>query len=260
MIKHDDVRVNSFWSRIDISGLITNLIVYIICGVFAIVPSRPLYVPPNDSNSAFPYPGKETIPNTMLIIGIGIIFVIFMFAAILIHKYNPGSTRQFLVFPTIWCFLLCIGVTNMCVCIFKNYVGRPRPSFFSRCGITATNDPKTCPSLSSKTYYEEFRSWPSGHSSTAMAGFLFFSLFTSKLFKSKEFWVTTLSSLYIFVAFFVGSSRIIDYRHHTDDVIAGFFTGALFTLFIFAKSSKKLFNKPKNEEWKHQDVSSPIEA
>jgi membrane-associated phospholipid phosphatase len=53
-------------------------------------------------------------------------------------------------------------------------------------------------------------------------------------------------SLLLF-AFWIGATRIRARKHHPDDVVGGFFIGAICTIIIFAGSYKRIFRRLKEE-------------
>ena len=243
-------------SFIDIPNLITMIVAIIlfVCSLF--VPVNPLYIPQNDSLSDFPYPGKETISTVVcavIVFGVGLVIIIAMFFLSL--KFNKFF-NQYNPFTACYIFITTVVVTNICVNVFKSYVGRARPDFYDRCGPYATY--YNCTALSKSELNDEFKSFPSGHSATSMSGFIFIALFVQKLVKVRKLWVTLISCLFILLGFYIGATRIRDYKHHPDDVIGGFFVGLLFTFVIWERTYKSIFQKTKkNKKVANADQTQP---
>jgi diacylglycerol diphosphate phosphatase/phosphatidate phosphatase len=138
----------------------------------------------------------------------------------------------------------------------KNACGRPRPDFIERCNPNTTHDP-TPFGLSNSTICQGdpallkdgFRSWPSGHSSSAFAGLIYLALWIGgKLHvmdNRGEVWKTILVMIPALAATLVAVSRIMDARHHAFDVITG---AALGTLCAFI--SYRQYFPPITEAWK----------
>jgi len=242
MENQHQIQVPSKTQDFDLPDFITAVVSLIIWGAMAIIPSKPLSFPSKSQALMNPYTPTSTIPTVTLGIIVGAIGVPLIVGAYFLQKRKPEMFRSFQIFTAFWCFLSCIGITNVCVGLFKNMVGRPRPDFLGRCGIDATNDPKSC-NISEKEFYEQFRSWPSAHSSTAMSAFLFLAMFLQKVLLTRRMWATFLSSLLVIFAFYVGSTRIRDFKHNPDDVIAGFFCGLLFTYLVWQRTFKRIFPK-----------------
>jgi diacylglycerol diphosphate phosphatase / phosphatidate phosphatase len=105
-------------------------------------------------------------------------------------------------------------------------VGRLRPDFISRCAP----DPKYLPSSvictgAPKLVAEGRRSFPSGHSSSVFGGMSFISLLLTDHFLvfdgSGRIYKFLIFLIPLLTACLVSISRIVDYRHHWDDVLVG---------------------------------------
>lgn len=140
--------------------------------------------------------------------------------------------------------ILANAITLTATTIIKVCVGRPRPDFLDRCQprAGATNAPvyglateAVCTTdLNSHLIQDGFRSFPSGHSSTAFAGLVFLALYLAgkfRLFSRREgeahahAAVQWIVSLPLLGATLIAVSRTMDYRHHATDVIAGAILG-----------------------------------
>ncbi|KAK9475688.1 phosphatidic acid phosphatase type 2/haloperoxidase [Lipomyces japonicus] len=120
----------------------------------------------------------------------------------------------------------------------KGIVGRPRPDAIARClpepgaqdrPVYGLSDISICSQTDTSVLNDGFRSWPSGHSSTAFSGLFFLSLyFAGKvcLFDNKgEVWKMVLVLLPTLGASAIACSRILDKRHHGTDVLSGTILG-----------------------------------
>ena len=146
---------------VDIPNLIAMIISIILFIGSLYVPVNPLFFPVDDDQSNFPHPGKETISTIILcviVFGCGIFLIVIMFFMSL--KF-PKVFNQYNPFTAAYIFITVVVVTNICVNIFKSYVGRPRPDLYDRCGENASFD--NCPALSKSEINDEFKSFPSGH-------------------------------------------------------------------------------------------------
>ncbi|BFZ54795.1 hypothetical protein PYCC9005_001832 [Savitreella phatthalungensis] len=139
--------------------------------------------------------------------------------------------------------------------VVKNAVGRPRPDMLSRCDVmpgTSTTYPvdvTVCRTFNDevhKTLDEGFRSFPSGHSSSAFAGLGFGALWlggqvglvappphrhthggvgVGGQLRRPRMWRTFLCLGPLWLAVYIAASRVADHRHHTSDVVVGAVVG-----------------------------------
>jgi phosphatidate phosphatase len=123
--------------------------------------------------------------------------------------------------------------------LLKDFVGRPRPDIYARCGYNATFE--QCKAAIGDGAEDAFKSWPSGHSSTAMFGGLFAGLVFRGIVASDHLWVAVLGAAFSLLGFWVGATRIRDYRHHPDDVLAGLFVGWVCTYSVWVRAKKRVF-------------------
>lgn len=129
--------------------------------------------------------------------------------------------------------------------IIKNAVGRPRPDLIARCKPEkGTPDHqlvtyKVCTETDHHILHDGWRSFPSGHSSSAFAGLGYLSLvLVGQLHVLRP--RTDLSKALIAIAPLVGAaliaiSRCEDYRHDVWDVTAGSTLGSLVALFSYRR-------------------------
>ena len=125
-------------------------------------------------------------------------------------------------------------------------VGRLRPDFLDRCQPEKAALPKIICKGSAAFVNEGRRSFPSGHTSLCFAGLGFASLFFAGQFRLFNqhgalliSWATSLFLAPALAAGFVGVSRIVDNRHHWQDVLVGALLG-----FCTAYASYRIYFGP----------------
>eukprot|EP00752_Nemacystus_decipiens_P006027 g5443.t1 len=125
--------------------------------------------------------------------------------------------------------LFCLGVSVTVTDGIKLVVGRPRPNYAALRALVEFGG-KGMSSFKGMS----IRSFPSGHSSMSMAGTLFVTLVCwgdlSRYASDHKSWRRSLLAyISIFpalISIWVGVSRIRDYWHFQDDVVAGWIIGA----------------------------------
>ncbi|KAK6526974.1 hypothetical protein TWF281_010170 [Arthrobotrys megalospora] len=142
----------------------------------------------------------------------------------------------------------------------KQAVGRPRPDLIDRCQPredTPHNqlvDFKVCYQTNHHILHDGFRSFPSGHSSTAFAGLLYLSLFLAGQFfvfrpggdlarACAAFSATVLAA-------YIALSRLEDYRHDYADVAVGSWIGIICAIFSYRRYFHPLRSVRCNEPYK----------
>ncbi|KAJ7224159.1 lipid phosphate phosphatase 1 [Mycena pura] len=130
------------------------------------------------------------------------------------------------------------GLTRLFTTVLKNKVGRLRPDFLARC---KWDDIKKHCNGKKADILDGRRSFPSGHSSAVFAGMTFLSFWLAgqtaawcfhtplpaASLRSSRLGRFTLTLLPLWWAMFVAVTRLEDYRHHKEDVIAGGLIGFL---------------------------------
>ncbi|EFW15094.1 hypothetical protein D8B26_004556 [Coccidioides posadasii str. Silveira] len=122
----------------------------------------------------------------------------------------------------------------------KNAAGKPRPDFIDRCRprpgsedapVFGLSNSTICTQTDNAIMKDGFRSFPSGHSSSAFAGLFYLSLYLAGklhvLDSRGEVWKTFVVLMPTLGAGLVSVSRIMDARHHPFDVISGSLLGIL---------------------------------
>lgn len=227
---------------IDFPDLIVLAVTMVLAVVtFLTTKLNPLYVPENDSLSNFPVPSHETIPGVFLFITLlGVSEVTFLIFYFLSKKF-PNIFVPFNIFGATWNLITSQLAVQLLTEVIKSYVGRARPDMYSRCGYNAQYN--TC----KETGYvlsDSFKSFPSGHASGAMSSMYFCAVFVLKAVSNNSVFISLAALLYILLGLYIGSTRIRDFRHHVDDVVAGFFVGYIITNIIWKNAKKRIFSEP----------------
>ncbi|EAY05389.1 PAP2 superfamily protein [Trichomonas vaginalis G3] len=238
----DHLRRRNWWNKIDGTNGVIAIVSCVLWGVLFILKPTPLVVPENDSGSSFPRDEKNALPTALMGAVLAAVFFIVFISALLSKRYFPKYITNFNGWTFIWAFIAAEGISGLCVSLFKNYVGRSRPDLFAICGKNVDiNNPDSCPNLTKREFYDQFRSWPSGHSQTAMSGFVIIALFVQKVINANNLISSFCGSLFIILAIWCGATRIRDYKHRPDDVLAGFFIGYIFAQFIWLQMVNRIF-------------------
>lgn len=119
----------------------------------------------------------------------------------------------------------------------KIMVGRPRPDFMARCWpggakIVWNSDGTPACSANSVRPDDGRKSFPSGHTSWSTTGLGYLSFWVAGKLqcfdcKGGQPWRIVIAVLPISGAVYIGLTRIEDYWHHWEDVLAGFILGSL---------------------------------
>ncbi|CAM9534118.1 unnamed protein product [Ectocarpus sp. 6 AP-2014] len=125
--------------------------------------------------------------------------------------------------------VFCLGLSVTLTDAIKFMVGRPRPNYAALRALVEYGGSNMM-SLKAKS----IRSFPSGHSSMSMAGMFYVTLVCwgdlSRFAAENKSWrrslLAYLSICPILISIYVGVSRIRDFWHFQDDVVAGWALGA----------------------------------
>jgi phosphatidate phosphatase len=237
-----DPPCSDYWERFDIPDLLSLLLAYVLRGIeMYLIEMNSLYVPPNDSLSKYPM-RPDTVSGDLLHTLVLVIVVFTVALLFFFHRLFPYWFRGINVFAAIWVWGCEACLVELLTDLFKQFVGRARPIFYAICGPDTQFD--TCdPTVPLSTVSDVFQSWPSGHATNAMQGFLFAALLWKKGVVSTVSWVSTGAIAICSVAFFIGATRITDYKHHADDVLAGFLIASLVCGLIWYRGHRRIFPK-----------------
>ncbi|OCL07688.1 PAP2-domain-containing protein [Glonium stellatum] len=154
--------------------------------------------------------------------------------------------------------LLAVAASFTITGALKNAIGKPRPDLIARCipppGAVdpqpfGLSDHSLCTQTNNAILKDGFRSFPSGHSSTAFGGLFYLSLYLAAkmhvLDSKGEVWKTFIIMVPTLGAALIAGSRIMDARHHPFDVISGSLLGIL-----VAWGSYRQYFPPVSEAWR----------
>ncbi|KAK9837235.1 hypothetical protein WJX81_000517 [Elliptochloris bilobata] len=154
-------------------------------------------------------------------------------AAVLVAYYFAAGPSRLEFHNTLLGCLSCVVATALATNLVKLSVARPRPNFAARCWpdgmpqYDAAGVPLCAPGAVNPS--EGRKSFPSGHTSWSTSGLGFLSLWA--LGKLRAFdgsghtWRLLGGLLPLAVAVWIGITRLQDYWHHWEDVLAGFCLG-----------------------------------
>ncbi|KAL0461997.1 UNVERIFIED_CONTAM: putative lipid phosphate phosphatase 3, chloroplastic [Sesamum latifolium] len=177
-----------------------------------------------DMMSDFKYPLKtSTVPPWAVPI-YAIILPLIVFLLFYLRRRDVYDLHH-----TILGLLFSVLITAVLTDAIKDAVGRPRPDFFWRCfpdGKDAYDQWGNVVCHGDKSVIRQgHKSFPSGHTSWAFAGLGFLSLYLAgkiKAFDGKGHVAKLCVVLLpLVIASLIGISRVNDYRHHWQDVVAG---------------------------------------
>ncbi|EKE39795.1 hypothetical protein ENUP19_0218G0026 [Entamoeba nuttalli] len=157
------------------------------------------------------------------------VIVIFYFA----QKRN--SAKYFITSITSFFFAvsLCLFLTNS----FKLFAGKPRPNYYSL--------------IDNKKASKVYQSFPSGHSSTTFNGMMFLTLLLCgeyKIFNGEGSILKLIGCcLPLLFGCIVAISRVRDYFHGYDDIIAGSLLGCVTALLCYVLKFKVLCSRNSGE-------------
>ncbi|RMZ87045.1 hypothetical protein DV736_g5726, partial [Chaetothyriales sp. CBS 134916] len=170
--------------------------------------------------------------------------------------FRPGFHQAHV---TILGILVSIILAGFLTAVIKNAIGRPRPDLIARCIVRlGTSADKlvgieVCTNQNKDMLDDGWRSFPSGHSSLAFAGFGYFALFLSgqlHTFRPRPDLARVLVSFAPLVgAMLVAMSRMADYRHDKYDVTVGSLIGIGFAFFSYKRYYKPLRSAQCHEVW-----------
>ena len=141
-------------------------------------------------------------------------------------------------------YLSCQSINCVVNLLLKTLASTPRPHFFSTCqpdwsriscegqGLV-TFDSSLCQSIFEDgedwRLTDSMRSFPSGHSQMAFCCAAFFGLYLQKRLTASSLKTLRLvtQAMLVILALACAVSRLVDHRHHPEDVVAGSLIGSL---------------------------------
>jgi phosphatidate phosphatase len=247
---------------IDFSLAIIMTIIFVLMASKITPTRRGFYC--SDETIRYPYLGFDTVTTTMLL---SFVFLFSLFTIITVEvtlfilTKRKQSTSEFQITNKWSClriilklygiFWFGLNVTGLITEVVKLSSGRLRPHFIDVCqpDFRAINcsigyiEQYTCvnPRSNLRQLTEARKSFPSGHASLAVYTAVFIAYYFRQRLGRIEHTVflnLVLQVLVIIAALFTGVSRVIDYKHHWSDVVAGSILG----LFVALWTSLSLSN------------------
>jgi len=233
--------VSRFWQRsyaADYISFVLLLVAYILTQKFL----EPFHRMFSLDNIAIQYPHAEVerVSSTMLMVYSAAVPLSIM--SVWAGLFRPGLHK---VHVTILGLLISLVLTAFLTNVVKNSVGRPRPDLIARCKpakgtpehILVTID--VCTETEHHTLHDGWRSFPSGHSSSAFSGLGYLALFLAGqmlVFRPRTDLARVLLALApIIGAALIAISRCEDYRHDVYDVTIGSLLGMSIAYFSYKR-------------------------
>ncbi|KAF2653947.1 acid phosphatase/Vanadium-dependent haloperoxidase [Lophiostoma macrostomum CBS 122681] len=281
--------------KVIFSYILDYVIIVVLVGTFTIIDKvHPFHQPFALENYTLHYPfaEKERIPVPFLVvICVGAPAVIIAFYTLVIDgifshsAVMPANSRgvrrltgRYRLKDRLWelnCGILGLGLSVAFAFTvtgaLKNAIGKPRPDLIDRCDIDWTKvvwsrggnnmtlqTVDICSQKDDAKLQDGFKSFPSGHSSTAFAGLFYLSLYLAAklhvLDSKGEVWKSFIVLIPTLAAALVAGSRIMDARHHPFDVLSGSAMGIL-----VAWGAYRQYFPPLHETWR-KGRAYPIRA
>ncbi|XP_020705301.1 lipid phosphate phosphatase 2 [Dendrobium catenatum] len=190
-----------------------------------------------DMMSDLRYPLKSNTIPFWVVPMIGIVLPVFITLGIYFKKKNVYDLHN-----AVLGLLYSVLITGVLTDAIKDAVGRPRPDFFWRCFPDGKDFYDKITTIvichgDKSVIKEGHKSFPSGHSSWSFAGLGFFSWYLAGKIKAfdRRGHVAKLCIvlLPILCASFIAISRVDDYWHHWQDVVAGGLLGLVVASFCY---------------------------
>ncbi|MBW0528399.1 hypothetical protein O181_068114 [Austropuccinia psidii MF-1] len=198
----------------------------------------------NDPTIQFTHVNHERVPVHLLIIlaiVIPVILIVFTSQFLLKSKADTHLALLGLALSLTMALVITVSV--------KVTVGRPRPDMLARCQpspqaisnmtsrLGKSNSSICTAPVNSKEFQDGFRSFPSGHSSTAWSGLGYLAIYLAgklNLLRNRihsiKLWIPVTPLL---GATLIAVSRTMDYRHHWQDVLVGSLIGLITAWFSY---------------------------
>jgi len=241
------------FQKIQLSFLLDWLFIFLVVvavGILSIISPYERQFKIDDETISHPFIEDETFTASKLALSI-VIFPVLVITVYHIVKRDIKYAFHQSIMGLCVSIVLCMLVTTL----IKVSVGRFRPDFISRCQVNITKveeiyksynisnqisfgprnlyNTTICTNTNKFILDEGRRSFPSGHTSAAFSTLTFTSLFIAgkiNLFDGNFiFWKLLAVLIPNLLALFIGITRVIDYRHHWQDVVVGGMLGILFS-------------------------------
>ncbi|ODV82076.1 acid phosphatase/Vanadium-dependent haloperoxidase [Suhomyces tanzawaensis NRRL Y-17324] len=240
-----DINKESFWYKLltwratDVVLIAVLYFIYIV--TYDLAPfERQFYV--NDLTISHPFAEHERVDGTQLMLYAVWIPLAIIVAAGLV--FTKPKNKVYVTYVAVVGLGVSTFTTSVLTDLLKNYIGRHRPDFLSRC-VPKPDTPKdvlvfakdVCTTKNLELLRDGFRTTPSGHSSLSFSGLLYLSLFLAgQLVVTNKYvgaWRTVLCALPTVGAALIALSRTEDYRHHFVDILIGSTIGIIIAIWTY---------------------------
>jgi len=169
------------------------------------------------------YKPEEKVPNWVLFVLCGLAPAVFLFC----YALRYGQQQQGHEYESLGSFFRSISSTWFCTDVLKVRCARPRPHACQKLQEYFDITTKTCKDgKDPQKLWDAFRSFPSAHASLSFTTMARVSL---ELMQILPMWpLYWLAWTPMVLAFFIAWTRLRDYWHHLEDVIAGAILGIVF--------------------------------
>lgn len=253
--KHPLLAQFSRWKFADLLYIGVLFVLYFV--VYWIEPfQRQFYV--NDLTISHPFAEHERVTSGALFfyaswVPISLIAII----SIIITK---PRNKIFVTYISLVGLVISVFTTSVLTDLLKNFIGRHRPDFLSRCVpkegtpidvLVYAKDVCTTDNLS--RLQDGFRTTPSGHSSISFAGLFYLSLWLGGQFVVTNAkvgsWRTIVAGLPTVGAALIALSRTEDYRHHFVDILIGSSIGLVIAYWSYHRNFPSISHPRSYEPW-----------
>ncbi|XBW35702.1 hypothetical protein QEN19_001272 [Hanseniaspora menglaensis] len=230
-----------YWKGPDVLSNLVLLVLNII--VYRLKPfERQFYI--NDLSISHPFTKKQKVSDMQLLIYSAIIPFCIIILYCIAFRFKRNTNNYYLLWVSVVGLALTLNVTALITNYLKNWFGRPRPDFLSRCSPKSGTPSNVlvfakdvCTTHDIEKLYEGFRSCPSGHSSESFAGLGFLYYFLSGQlhvdFPNNNVYRKLICFIPLLGATLIALSRTQDYRHHFTDIFLGSFMGFIISREIY---------------------------
>lgn len=244
---HFGLQDNKFFKtlfRLRINDILLCIVLLVIYGALNDAPpyEREFYI--NDLSISHTFTEKEHVSTVELFI---YALLVPFLALIILALIFTNEHRIYVTWISFVGFVLSISVNSFLTGMLKNWIGRPRPDFISRCEVKSGTKENTyvwpqdvCTTTDISKLRDGMRSCPSGHSSTSFAGLGYLTWWligqTAAYHKRTGAWRVCFSFIPSLFAGLIAISRTEDYRHRYSDVALGSIIGAICAYFAYKRN------------------------
>lgn len=236
-----DMSLYMKWRLADVIAIVVLFVLNIIVSKFKPF-ERQFFI--NDLSISHPFAERETVNSYELLVYSTIVPFIAIVLYCILFRFKKNENRYYLLWISMVGLVLSLNITALVTNYLKNWFGRPRPDFISRC-IPKDGTPKNvlvlakdvCTTENLDRLYDGFRSCPSGHSSESFTGLGYLFYFLQGQLRvdlpQNGLYRKLISFLPLMGAALIALSRTQDYRHHFTDVFFGSFIGLIISREVY---------------------------